>query len=248
MSKSWNALSHRELQESLAQAKELSMIEVSLGSAYHKRGKLPRADVVQVTPSYNKFRISIFEIKRTKSDLQKSLKQKKYESYFPHCHLFYFACQKGIVEVSDLPEGVGLYLHGPNGWYSVKRPKLRNIEIPRQTLLSYLFYRQKGLNRLSSRSRLAKDYTSYYNRDKALRKLGKKVAELYEFEKNMEDLFQDYEHLTDGNKYVFYRKISPLIKQLSQVRRFRQLGAEEEEILHVVEETIKEIMEFDEES
>lgn len=245
MSKNWKDLSHRELQESLAQAKEVSMVEVNLGSSYLKRGKLPRADVVQIQPSYNKFRVTIFEIKRTKSDLQNSLKSKKYESYFPHCHLFYFACKKGIVKASELPDNVGLYLHGPKGWYSVKRPTLRKIDIPRQTLLSYLFYRQKQLNRLSSRSNLAQDYTSYYRKDKALRKLGKKVAELHKFEAEFEKLFQDYQELASGNKYVFYRKIQPLVKQLAQVRRFRQMGVPEEEIEKTVSTTIKDIMNFD---
>lgn len=246
MSKSWKELSHRELQESLAQSKEVSMVEVSLGSQWLKRGKLPRADVVQIRPSYNNFRVSIFEVKRTKGDLRASLNKKKYESYFPHCHLFYFACQKGIVKASELPDNVGLYLHGPKGWYSVKRPTLRKVEIPRETLLAYLFYRQKQLNRMSSRSQLAKDFTSYYNKDKALRKMGKRVAALHEFETNLEKLFSDYEYLTDGNKYLFYRRIAPLVKQLAQVRRFRQMGASEKEIDNAISATVTKIMTFDE--
>lgn len=136
-------LNHRQLQEELCSTKSMAINEVPLGAVRKNKNRVPRADVVQIRPSYDSFCVIIYDIKRTRADLLSSLRTRKWEKYLEHCNLFYFACVKGIFKKGEIPEGVGLVVRGDNGWYTPTAAQYRDVEIPRETMKSIMFHRVK---------------------------------------------------------------------------------------------------------
>lgn len=136
-------MTHRQLADELALVKTMSLVEVPLGRMWEERNRVPRADVLEVKPRYEDFVVTIYDVKRTRTDLLKSLREEKWKKYLPHCHRFYFACVKGIVHKRDLPTGVGLTLRNENGWYTPEAAAFRDLEIPLDTMKSIMFQRVK---------------------------------------------------------------------------------------------------------
>ena len=150
-------LTHKELAEDLADYLDTIFTEVSLGSVWLSRVKksrniksLPvqRADVIVVKPSYNKFRLTIYEVKATRSDFLSDIRTGKWKGYLDHCHRFYFAIQEGIASKNEIPKQAGLLVRDKKGWTVLKRAKSAIDEIPRETLLSLVFTKNFNRNKL----------------------------------------------------------------------------------------------------
>jgi len=204
------AMTHQDLCESLAHAKDTPYINAPLGSMWSgqdrehirevvgdawlaKRGgwkyiSTQIADVVRIRPSYTQFCVDVFEVKRTRSDLLGDLRKEKWRGYLPHCHRIYFACMKGIVKASEIPEPAGLWLYDEKkGWYCSKGAETRSVKIPMNTILSFLFWKRANMGPNScqrcslatNENRLIDDpyYWEYFDvRTKKLKKLGEDLA------------------------------------------------------------------------
>lgn len=170
-------LTHRQLADELALVKTMSLVEVPLGRMWGERNRVPRADVLEIKPRYEDFVVTIYDVKRTRTDLLKSLREEKWKKYLPHCHRFYFACVKGIVHKRDIPTGVGLTLRGKNGWYTPHAAAFRDLEIPLDTMKAIMFQRVK--KELNDRRR--EDVLARYRMGKPLKNLGKRVNEAIKF-------------------------------------------------------------------
>lgn len=109
-----------------------------------KKVGVPIADLITIKPSYNRFCLTIYEVKSSRSDFQSDIRSGKWEKYLPHCHRLYFAIERGVAKKEEIPEGVGLYVRGEKGWKCIKQADVRDIEIDKEVLLSMLFYRQKN--------------------------------------------------------------------------------------------------------
>lgn len=130
------------------------------------------ADVIKILPSYTRFIIDIFEIKKSRSDFLSDIRREKWKGYLQYCNRFYFACESGLCKKEEIPDGVGLYIKGNKGWVCIKKAKKREIEYSYDMLLAMLFYRQK-----EDRSELRRcNIASHYNIVKELKKTSKKVA------------------------------------------------------------------------
>lgn len=166
-------MTHRELVEDLAEAKSTIYVEVPLGSVWGNP-HTQKADVLAVRPSYTRFCVDIFEVKRSRADFKQD---DKWPGYLPHCHRLYFAVEAGIAIPKDVPEECGLLVRGDKGWKAVKAARPREVDIPIETLLSVIFYRCKFIQNHSSRMHLAR----WYSNDERvmLRRLGKDVARVY---------------------------------------------------------------------
>lgn len=177
-------MTHEELAANLAIAKGgIPFLNVCLGSAW-KKGKTPRADLVICNPSYNKFLLSIFEVKISRSDFLSDLRNKKWELYLEHCHRFYFAALDGVCCKKDIPEAAGLILFKEKGWTVAKAAPRLQSEIPQETLLSLIFARQrqtvreKRLEDIKSMNKRGYRVEDFMGRVKAARVHGNEVASL----------------------------------------------------------------------
>lgn len=182
-----NTWKHDDLAEDLAVAKGgIPFLNVCLGSTWDNRSRTPRSDLVVCLPSYNRFAISIYEVKVSRSDFLSDIRSGKWRSYLPNCHRFYFATLSDVCQKSDIPDDAGWLVRGPKGWSTRKAsPKFDN-KIEHNVLLSLIFARQRRSARekrlddvqdIQSRSYCR---TDYFGRLKAARVLGNEFGKLHE--------------------------------------------------------------------
>ena len=154
-------IDHQWLCESLAHNRDSVFINVTLGSVYQRRfdkigsGCPPRADVVSIHPSYNKFCITIYEIKENRADFQSDIRSDKWKKYLPFCNRFYFAVKEGVTQKGEIPSGVGLimYREDEKRWSFKKSAKRRELTQDEQfiyMLQSLIFHRQTSRSMLIS--------------------------------------------------------------------------------------------------
>jgi hypothetical protein len=182
-------ITHDELVENLYRAKGGGFLNIPLGSVwkaiYHnhqydvKYGnkssqKVYRADLVRIRPSYTRFCIDIFEVKISRSDFLSDIRTKKWMGYLPHCHRFYFAIKSGVADLTEIPDGVGLMVYGGKGWRTIKGAENRSPEIPAETLLSLIFYKQRRNTHRYFFS--SGDYFEMNRMKKRLKRFGESVA------------------------------------------------------------------------
>lgn len=133
----------------------LAWTELPLGSVLHQAGEVPRADVLAMKKSYN-LRLCIYELKESRRDFTHDVQSGKYEKYLPFCHQLYFACPRGLVKITEVPEGCGLMVHSQDkGWHTLRAPTVRRVEIPYNLLLVCLFRgHEEALQRRRLRDRM----------------------------------------------------------------------------------------------
>jgi hypothetical protein len=184
---------HNDLLDSLAIAKSSIFKNCNLGSKYlnmvsYGKEKLPRADLIVFNPSYTNFQISVFEIKWSRSDFLQDLRSKKWESYLPHCHRFYFATpflipgdpgKRKFLNIKEIPAQAGLIQYNceKKTWRVKKAPPKKEIEIDLEFLMAMIFYKQRGGDRQYWRNMTAKigEIKHVYRHEMA--DFGRKVAE-----------------------------------------------------------------------
>jgi hypothetical protein len=188
---SWN---HDELAEDLGDIKGTNFLNVPLGSVYLdfyarsyngeplEGNNIQRADVINVKPSYNRFCLTIYEIKISRSDFQSDIRSGKWRGYLNHCHRFYFAVPSGIVKKEEVPEEAGLIVRGETGWITLKAALSRDIEIPYMTLLSLIFSKEREHFRGHKRNRIYDSYQkynvmAYMKKQEFYKTLGKNIGE-----------------------------------------------------------------------
>jgi len=174
--KTWQ---HNELAEDLAIAKNSFYLDVPLGSvslAPYGEG-VPRADLVEVKPSYTRFCVSIYEIKVSRADFLSDIRTGKWRSYLPRCHRFYFAMPAGMVNINEIPEEAGWIVRGDRGWKMMKAAPVRETEIPKEMLLSLLFTKQKNRHAKQHRDLIGDRYDYSWGRKGLYKALGKEIGD-----------------------------------------------------------------------
>jgi len=189
---------HNELAEDLAITKNSFYLDVPLGSvslAPYGEG-VPRADLVEVKPSYTRFCVSIYEVKVSRSDFLSDIKSGKWRSYLPHCHRIYFATPAGMVDKREIPEEAGWIACGDRGWKTMKAAPVLQAEIPKETLLSLLFVKQR-IAHAKSRRYLVRECYGYnsdsWMRDRLYRALGKEIGDALKNRDLYEKKRQEYD-------------------------------------------------------
>ena len=173
-------IEHDELAEDLAAAIGLMpFLNVPLGSVFlaHNHKDPPRADVVGIKPSYNRFCLSVYEVKVSRADFLSDIRSEKWKLYLPHCHRFYFAMPQGIARKDEIPDPAGLYVKGPKGWAVIKGAKKLDNEIPVETLKALIFSKTRTPARLKRRAKIIQmlDLNLYHRNRERRRLLGKKI-------------------------------------------------------------------------
>lgn len=187
-------LEHEKLAEDLAfNLGGTPYLDVPLGSIYLNK-TIQRADVITIKPSYNRFCLSIYEVKHSRSDFLSDIRTDKWKGYLPHCHRFYFAVEKGVATKEDIPEPAGLIIRGDKGWKVVKSAKVQDITIPQDTMLSLLFMKE----RLSVKEKRIENqfyYSSKYGEDdykERKKAFGKQVADILKHKKDFDLATEEY--------------------------------------------------------
>ena len=127
---------------------------------------------------YTKFNIDILECKVNRSDMLKELRTEKWKGYLNYCNRFYFAVLSGIVDKNEIPQEAGLIVRGEKGWKVVKTAQKRDVEIPAETFMAMLFYKNKADKNIENRYYFT---TGYETRKRLLKKVGKNVAKAINF-------------------------------------------------------------------
>lgn len=141
-----------------------------------------RADVIKIAYSYTQFSVAIYEIKISRADFLSDIRSGKWRGYLDHCHRFYFAVAQGIAKKEEIPEEAGLIVRGPKGWSTVKASEPREVDIPKISLMSMLFARQRLPLRYRNVDRVISargDYFRYGGNDKIVKVFGKELAEAW---------------------------------------------------------------------
>jgi hypothetical protein len=129
---------HVELAKDLCKFLQTPYYEVPLGSRY--AGASRQADVVDIRNySYTRFEICIFECKVSRSDFQNEIRTRKYKDSMEFCTHFYFATEQDVCFIEEIPFDIGWIVRIGNEWVWRKKAKYRNVEIPKDFLLSLLF-------------------------------------------------------------------------------------------------------------
>lgn len=242
------SLKHDELAEDLARAIGLMpFLDVPLGSVFlSARGTGPsRADVVAVKPSYNRFCISIYEVKVSRSDFLSDIRSEKWRGYLPHCNRFYFAVESGVCQKNEIPAPAGLMVRGTKGWSTVRGATPQDTEIPVETLKALIFAKTRipaRLQRQQEINHLLSSYRHHRNDDQSRRKLfgariSKVIATWEDFEQSRRLLKYKIDDLEEIQEII--KDIGQLIAPGERLEYLFQLEKRVEKLKAEAEETME---------
>lgn len=207
-------IEHDELAEDLAAAIGLMpFMNVPLGSVFLANwGEAPaRADVVGIKPSYNRFCLSVYEVKISRADFLSDIRSEKWKLYLPHCHRFYFAMPKGIAAIDEIPDPAGLYVKGPKGWSVTKAATKLDSQISEEVLKALIFSKTRVPARLRRRAEVNQllQYHRYREDQKRRKLFGKKMADALSNQ-------EDYLRKRDDMEYDL-NEVKEIIKELAEI-------------------------------
>lgn len=138
----------------------------------------PRPDVFTINKSYARFAADAYEIKVSVSDLRRDTTSGKWQSYRKFAHRVWFAFERGLVPLDEVPRECGVILHGPGGWRAARKPVAQVLDtLPRDAWLKLLIESSpseavghRNEPRLASR---------WLVEQKLREKMGKEVADLF---------------------------------------------------------------------
>jgi len=122
-------LSHNELAEDLARhlrgnTGRMVWTDTQLGPAGS-----PRPDVYSVDKSFSNFKADAYEIKVSVSDFRRDITSGKWQTYRPFAHRVWFAFERGLVPISEVPRECGVILRGEGGaWRAARKPTAQVLE------------------------------------------------------------------------------------------------------------------------
>ena len=154
------------------------------------------ADAVSITwdKKHNKRLIVIYEIKVTHGDF---ISDTKYIDYLPYCNQFYFACPKGVIQPSELPDKCGLIQCYPSQTRIVRTALTQQGDVSKQWDMLHDLLSIKNDNALF---RTTKSYRAYIDDKITLQDLGYAVSR--KMSKFAESLIRKEHHLQQHEKEV----------------------------------------------
>nr|WP_257215349.1 MmcB family DNA repair protein [Pusillimonas noertemannii] len=151
----------------------------------------PRPDVYSVPMSYARFQPIAYECKVSLSDFRADVTKGKWLDYLRFACAVIFAVPEGLIKKSDLPDGCGLIVRGPNGWRTVKGPTMRPLEnLPRDAWVKLII---DGVRREAERNK-PKEVSIWQALYAMNDRLGKQVAEAVRDRAHAD---MEYEHATE---------------------------------------------------
>lgn len=89
----------------------------------------PRPDVYSVDKSFSNFKADAYEIKVSVSDFRRDITAGKWQSYRPFAHRVWFAFERGLVPLADVPRECGVIVRGEGGnWRAARKPTAQVID------------------------------------------------------------------------------------------------------------------------
>lgn len=124
-----STMKHNELAEDLARhlrgnTGRMVWTDTQLGPAGS-----PRPDVYSVDKSFSNFKADAYEIKVSVSDFRRDITAGKWQSYRPFAHRVWFAFERGLVPLADVPRECGVIVRGEGGnWRAARKPTAQVID------------------------------------------------------------------------------------------------------------------------
>jgi hypothetical protein len=155
-------------------AKDICFEEVKCGS-HVMNGGVPRIDFIAVAKSWANLCITGYEVKVDRSDF---LRDAKWDSYLPYVHRFYFACPKGLIQPTEVPDPAGLVWCTEKGARVMKATAHNPVSVSWE-LLYYLVLWRSDEERAwrSRRERSAELLSEWLEKKKGFESLGYRVGE-----------------------------------------------------------------------
>jgi len=99
-----------------------------------------RMDVWVMNRSWARLCFTGYEIKVSRGDFKQD---EKWHSYLPLCNQLYFVCPKGMIEPSEMPDGVGLKYCTEARATTVKKAAHREVQPPMELFVYLLMCRSR---------------------------------------------------------------------------------------------------------
>lgn len=132
-------MGHDELQEDLAShlrgnTSRMVWTNTQLGPVGS-----PRPDVFTIDKSYARFACDAYEIKVSVSDLRRDTTSGKWQSYRKFSHRVWFAFERGLAPLDEIPRECGVILRSDAGWRAARKPVAQALDtMPRDAWLKLL--------------------------------------------------------------------------------------------------------------
>lgn len=112
--------------------------ECRFGRAWYENAPIP--DVLKIRKSYTRWDVQIYECKARRDDFLGELRNGKWRTYLPMSSRLYFATPYHTVvkDETEIPEGVGWIIRGPQGWKVKQVPKIREFKPEPEQMLALL--------------------------------------------------------------------------------------------------------------
>lgn len=124
-------LTHDELIDSLAlllQARDHIIFKnFALGSPMNQIW-LPVADLIAIKKSFTSFHITIYEVKANRPDFLQEMRSEKWRKYLPHCNQFYFAIQRNVADIKEIPPEAGIMFYHNDFWRRRREGAWRKLD------------------------------------------------------------------------------------------------------------------------
>lgn len=133
-------MTHDELQNSLAEHLLGSTDRMVWTNTQIGPAGSPRPDVFTVAKSFARFAADAYEIKVSLSDLRRDTTSGKWTSYRKFAHRVWFAFERGLAPLSEIPRDCGVIVRGDGGaWRAARKPISQVLDtLPRDAWLKLL--------------------------------------------------------------------------------------------------------------
>lgn len=133
-------MTHDDLQNSLAEHLLGSTDRMVWTNTQIGPAGSPRPDVFTVAKSFSRFAADAYEIKVSLSDLRRDTTSGKWQRYRPFAHRVWFAFERGLAPLTEIPRECGVILRGDGGtWRAARKPISQVLDtLPRDAWLKLL--------------------------------------------------------------------------------------------------------------
>lgn len=139
------------------------------------KGELLKLDAWAMSRSWTRPAMYGYEIKVSRSDF---LQDDKWHGYLEYCNYFSFICPPGLIDLNELPQGVGLFVCTKNATQLLtkRKPVRREIEPPIELMRYVLMARTRICNPNTYESDRLAYWKSWLAEKEEKREIGWRVA------------------------------------------------------------------------
>lgn len=168
-----------------------------------------RMDVWVMNRSWVNNKITVYEVKVSRNDF---LGDDKWRRYLPYCNELYFVCPYGLIDPSELDEGIGLMVASKNGTRLFKKRKAvyRPADVP-DDLYKYILMARVNVQ---NRDNFHEDKAAFWKNWLEQRDENKRIG--WEASQGLQDIYRRDVTNVERN----HKRLQEQINSLEEVRAF----------------------------